>query len=179
MGNKTKLKSILSTDAIWVDYYNLYEFAFPEVERRSEDSLIKTLNNPIFHPNIILEDNHFVGLFNYWEFNTFFYLEHFAISPEKRNLGIGKVVLKQFQKDKTLVLECELPLDDSSKRRIQFYSKLGFNAFPFTYMQPPYSNDKEPIELLLLINNSNLNKSSFLEISSTIAQSVYQQSIQL
>lgn len=179
INNQFSLAPLTPHDTVWIDFYKLYQSAFPEAERRSEAALIDMFNNPLFHPNIILENLQFVGLFNYWEFDTFLYIEHFAIAPKKRYLGIGKTVLNQFQQNKTVVLECELPSDDPSKRRILFYSKLGFNTFPFIYTQPPYSNDKEPIELLLLINNSNLNKSSFLEISSTIAQNVYQQSTQL
>jgi ribosomal protein S18 acetylase RimI-like enzyme len=177
--NQPIVNPITPTDEKWNNFIQLYESAFPEVERRTESALITMTGNRLMSLNTIDIDHLFAGLFNYWSLGHFFYIEHFAIVPYKRNMGIGTEVLQNFLKNKIVVLECELPTDDLSKRRILFYQSLGFHVFPFSYSQPPYSSDKPAVPMLLLTNFTDLSEHSFIEISSTIAQSVYQQSTQL
>lgn len=177
--NQPLVNHIMPTDAKWSNFFHLYQSAFPEVERRTESALISMAVNPLLSLNTIEIDQLFAGIFNYWSLGHFFYIEHLAIVPYKRNLGIGSEVLQNFSQNKIVVLECELPTDDLSKRRILFYQSLGYQVYPFSYTQPPYSSDKPSVPMLLLTNSTDLSEHSFKEISSKIAQSVYQQSIQL
>lgn len=177
--NPPIVNPITPTDTKWNIFIQLYQSAFPEMERRTESALISMTGNPLMSLNTIDIDHLFAGLFNYWSLGHFFYIEHFAIVPEKRNMGIGNEVLRNFSKNKTVVLECELPTDDLSKRRILFYQSLGFHIYPFSYSQPPYSSDKPAVPMLLLTNSTDISEHSYKEISSTIAQNVYQQSTQL
>lgn len=173
MKNSLNLIPILPSDAIWSEFYNLYQVSFPSDERRSEQDLISMFDSPIFHPCIISLQNQFIGLFNYWDFETFFYIEHFAIISKLRDNGIGKMVMNNFQVDKTVILECEIPADETSERRMNFYKNIDFQPFPFTYTQPPYSPENKSLEMLLLTNASQRDLTSFNRISSTIASSVY------
>ncbi len=154
-------------------FIDLYKSAFPKVERRSEEKLISMFENPRFYPNIILLENQFIGLFNYWNFDSFYYLEHFALEKSHRNQGFGKKVLHGFLKEKAVVLECELPLNETSEKRLQFYSELGFLSFPYKYIQPPYFHEHQLIELLLLTNNFKTDESTFNQLRTTIAEHVY------
>lgn len=166
-------------DNAWQKFFQLYQSAFPEAERRTESALASMVDHPLLSLNTIEIDREFAGLLNYWNFGSFFYIEHFAIVPSKRNQGIGRQLLQHFAQGKTVVLECELPEDDFSKRRILFYQNLGFQIYPFSYTQPPYSLDKPPVPMLLLTNSPDLSELTFRQISARIAEFVYLQKNQL
>ncbi len=173
--NQPILNPIKPSGLKWVNFYQLYQSAFPEAERRPEPALISMASNPMLSLNTVDINQEFSGLFNYWNLDSFFYIEHFAVVPHKRNMGIGNEILQNFSKNKTVVLECELPFDDLAKRRILFYQKLGFQTYPFPYTQPPYSHDKQPVPMLLLTNSTDLSEHAFIKISAKIAESVYSQ----
>ncbi len=173
MINSINLIPVMPSDSIWSEFYNLYQVSFPLDERRSEQDLISMFDSPKFHPCIITLQNQFVGLFNYWDFEIFSYIEHFAVSPELRGRGIGKSIIHEFSESNTIILECEHPIDEISMRRLTFYESLGFQPFPYAYTQPPYSSEKNPLEMLLLTNSSQKDQSTFNKISSIIAISVY------
>jgi hypothetical protein len=174
-----EIQVVIPADDVWPEFFQLYQSAFPGAERRTEQELISMIANPMLSLNTIILDREFTGLFNYWNFDSFFYIEHFAIVVSKRNTGIGRQFLQHFAHDKTVVLECELPEDELSKRRILFYQNLGFRIYPFSYAQPPYSNNKPPVSMLLLTNSPDLSELTFRQISARIAEFVYLQKNQL
>lgn len=173
--NQPKIHSITPADKTWSQFFDLYQSAFPEAERRTEMELISTRENSKISINSILINGEFAGLLIYWNFDSFFYVEHFALLFQHRNMGNGTKILSNFANDKTVVLECELPEDELSERRIGFYQKIGFRAFPFAYIQPPYSANKSSLPMLLLTNSLNLHENTFNYIRAKIATSVYQQ----
>jgi GNAT superfamily N-acetyltransferase len=174
--NQPILNPITPSGLKWNNFFQLYQSAFPAAEQRTEPALISmSESNPLLSLNTIDIDQIFAGLFNYWNLGSFFYIEHFAIAPHKRNMGIGSEILRNFSKNRIVVLECELPLNELAKRRILFYQKLGFQTYPFPYTQPPYSNDKPPVPMLLLTNSPDLSEHTFKEISAKIAEIVYPQ----
>lgn len=129
-----------------LNYYNFVEHlllsAFPQEERRELDLQRDfTDNNSSFYNNIVLGENaQPVGFITYWDFDDFFYVEHFAISPDARNGGYGKKVLEALHQKlgKPVVLEVEMPEDEMSKRRIGFYNRMGYVVWEKDYKQPPY-----------------------------------------
>ncbi len=168
------LKPILSADDLyWTYFINLYKSAFPENERRTEIELSSIIGNKLFYPNVIINNDDFRGLFNYWKFDSFSYLEHFAIIDIYRGKGIGKQILNQFINDNIVVLECEPVSDEISQRRLEFYLKIGFNIFPFEYIQPPYSDCKSSMKLLLLTSLNCVSESSFNISREAIYKEVY------
>ena len=61
--------------------------SFPKNEYRDLPQQKENVNsNTLFSCNIIIaNDNHPIGIINYWTFNDFCYIEHFAIDSAKRN----------------------------------------------------------------------------------------------
>lgn len=49
-----------------------------------------------------------------------------------------------------VVLEVELPFDEMSRRRIGFYQRSGFTLSTLRYIQPPYFDGAQPLELHLM-----------------------------
>nr|MBP7373044.1 GNAT family N-acetyltransferase [Opitutaceae bacterium] len=70
----------------------------------------------------------------------FTFMEHLALDPVWQSRGLGRQAVgwAMGHLARPLVLEVELPVDATSRRRIAFYERLGFRTFPETYVQPPY-----------------------------------------
>ena len=60
-----------------------------------------------------------------WEFDTFLFVEHFAVRKSCRNGGLGAVLLTQLtaQCRRPVILEVELPTGELEARRIAFYER--------------------------------------------------------
>lgn len=133
----------------------LLEASFPAEERRNADlQRANTDGNPLFHCCLVEEDKRPVGLMTYWHFDTFIYIEHFAIDPKRRGYGYGTEALKVMlsQAELPVVLEVEIPLrvNDVPHRRIGFYKRIGFQLRKYDYKQPPYRWGDEWLPMKLM-----------------------------
>ena len=93
----------------------LYIAAFPEEERREFDQLKPLLNNEECHfYRISTQSGTLAGFCILWEFSGFVFIEHFAVKPELRGLGIGEKTLAKIKENfqKSIILETELPADE-------------------------------------------------------------------
>lgn len=159
------------------DSVALYETAFPEIERRDSEMWVNLIKNePLFHPIAIIEDQEFCGFITCWHFEDFIYVEHFAISPDKRGKRLGEKTIHwliEQNKDKNIVLEVECPNDDISRRRIGFYRRSGLELIEREYMQPPYREGFDFLPLLLMSTQPEKTKKDFDNIKMTIHKVVY------
>lgn len=151
------LKEINTTHEHYAFMENLLQTAFPIQERRdSEQQRQNTDDNPLFHNMLITKDDTPIGLLTYWDFNTFVYIEHFAIDSRLRNGGYGGRVLDRFRQQvaSPIVLEAEEPSDELTRRRIGFYQRHGFVLQDFAYQQPPYRQGDEWFPMRLMCSGS-------------------------
>ena len=134
---------------------NLYLTAFPPNERREFEELKKQICCDECNVNLILSGEKVAGFVIFWNFNEFVFLEHFAIEPGLRGLGIGEKALAEIKAlfQKMVILETELPVDYLSFRRIRFYERNGFHKLNRTYFQPSYGGNKPEVELKLMSSN--------------------------
>lgn len=156
---------------------NLLETAFPPEEHRELNKQRNfTDNNEFFYNNVILDNEMPVGLITYWKFDGFYYIEHFAISPECRNGGYGKKVLELLheQLSSPVVLEVELPETEISKRRINFYERLGYQLIQEEYFQPPYRKQDCKLPMYLMIYDKNKKFKDIPAIKKNLYKHVYQ-----
>lgn len=136
--------------------HSLYFESFPPEERRPWDDIIlrSTQSQQRFRLLGIYIDSVFAGLITIWQFPSFRYVEHFAISPSMRSRGIGAEALAAliYYSASPIVLEVELPeTSPLARRRIDFYSRCGFTPHPeYQYIQPPYAADLPPVPLMLM-----------------------------
>jgi|YelNatPaOPRAMG01_1025707.scaffolds.fasta_scaffold01574_19 GNAT superfamily N-acetyltransferase len=145
---------ICSTDdLLWSFMINCLEEAFPGNERRSPQQMAFLLDEPAFSASILMLDGSPVGIFNVWHLDSFHYIEHFAIIPSFREMGIGTTALHQFisRVDTNVIIEVEKPTSTLNKRRIAFYERNGFFLCPVEYVQPPYDRGKEAVPLHLMM----------------------------
>jgi ribosomal protein S18 acetylase RimI-like enzyme len=135
---------------------DLYLSAFPAKERRDLDDLKLLLAERDCSIYKVLTGNEvFAGFCVVWKFPGFVFLEHFAIEPHLRGLGIGERTLAAIKSLflKPVILETEIPVDEISQRRIRFYERNGFHKLNRHYFQPSYGGNKPEVELKLMCTN--------------------------
>ncbi len=163
-GEEYRYAEKLLTDTFPVDEYR-------DLETQRKNTAEKT----IFHNHILKEDGKPIGLLSYWDLGAFIYVEHFATDPAVRNGGYGKRVLNLLREstDKSIVLEVELPTDEFSTRRINFYQRLGYNLWERTYIQPPYKAGCCEIPMYLMVNGDLTAPDDFDRVKEKIHSEVY------
>ena len=127
----------------------LYEISFPKHEQREAFSQINILDNPLYHFDVILDNDEFVGEILYWDVGDFLYIEHLCILPEKRNNHYGQRALQMLQ-NRPLILEIDPPKDEISVRRKGFYERCGFVANSHKHIHPPYHEGYKGHELVIM-----------------------------
>ena len=168
-----QLTQVHATDIEFLKFIErIYTESFPPDERRDFSDVIRLLEeNDDFFIVLLSDENKAVGFISYWEWNDFSYVEHFAVDSSCRGSGYGATAMTELLKriNNPAVLE----VDDISQRRIRFYERLGFVLCTRPYTQPPYSSEKQPLELYLMsFGKIDLNQ-VFDTVASRIHQKVY------
>lgn len=145
---------IPSDNKLWQQVWMLYNESFPDHERRRINAHTKASDDPAYHSEIVVENGSLLALLFYWEYEDKLYVEHFAVNPAMRGKNVGSRIMREFIEDnkgRTIVLEIEPPEDDTTRRRLAFYERLGFRDTGFIYMHPSYSKkDGVPHRLQVL-----------------------------
>ena len=157
-------------------FFNLMEEAFPSVERRSYEDAKKLLCEELY--NIIVdkdENNNITAFIASWEFNDFNYIEHFAVEGKIRGNGIGTSMLQAYlnKSNKPIFLEVELPENDVSLRRIEFYKRLGFHLNNFEYLQPPMQKQHGFLPLKIMSYPIIVEENDFMNFKNIVYNKVY------
>ncbi len=167
---------IRTTDKDYSFVENLLHTSFPENERREDEGQrYNTDYNPKFTCYLITDGETRVGLFTLWKLDGFHYAEHLATSPEVRNRGYGKLIMKQVTEmiSDILILEVEEPTDEMSTRRIGFYRRCGLKLCDKPYTQPPYRKGGEGLPLKLMFYGTESIDQPFEKICDGIYKEVY------
>ncbi|MGN1246137.1 MAG: GNAT family N-acetyltransferase, partial [Muribaculaceae bacterium] len=120
----------------------LYEAAFPPDERRDFAFVEQLLNtSPHFSIRVATDSltGEFAAFLSYWNFTSFSYIEHLAVMPQIRGVGIGHKIMADFfvNVSHRMVLEVEPPIDTITRKRVAFYESLGMTLWSdFPYTQP-------------------------------------------
>ena len=158
-------------EAIW----KIMEESFPADERRTKEGQKMLFEEPNYHVYGYLLQKDIVAILAVWEFDTFTFLEHFAVSSSYRNGGIGAEVLQQMltQMNAPVVLEVELPTGNLTERRIGFYERNGFVLNHYEYVQPALNAASKPIPLMIMSNPKKLKVNEFENIRDILYHYVY------
>ena len=156
--------------------YEIMEKSFPSDEIRPFDEQKELFDEARYSVYAEYEtDAYIAGFIATWEFDDFVFIEHFAVSPEKRNGGIGAKILNEFthMTDKRVCLEVEPPDDEMQKRRISFYERNGFYLNEYEYFQPPISAGKNIVPLMIMTCGGGVSKNEFENIRNVLYKEVY------
>lgn len=144
-------------------FISLYQSAFPLNERRCEWHCPKDvvefleIRKDVFNILLAYRETKFVGFLTYWGFGDFVYVEHLAVEKHYRGQKIGSQLVEWLKHNvgNRIILEVELPENETQKDRIKFYSNLGFRAWQdVEYEQPSYSADQSSIKLMLMTHGN-------------------------
>lgn len=120
-----------SIDPLLKDVIALYESAFPENERTSNEqflAMIDRCSQMSFYA--ISEQGGLDGMAVIWDLGICRYLLYLAVKEDKRNGGLGAETLRQLLQQSTLPIIGEVEYPESNPmaaRRIGFYQRNGFH----------------------------------------------------
>ncbi len=180
MNTNIQLRSLVVGTPDFDAAEKLYVDSFPPAERRMVDDWRRLVEGavPAFRAlSIVSSDADFLGFITCWDFRTFLYVEHFAVSPHSRGGGIGGKALDallQMYGNRPFVLEVEPPVAEMAVRRIRFYERHGFVLSDLPYVQPCYAgNSGDGLPLNLMTTNGAFLYDNAAEVRGTIYREVY------
>ena len=137
---------------IFETFKALYTSSFPIFEQRTIKQQEEAFSDTNYHLTGYEENGNFIGFISYWEFDTYIYIEHFAINTHIRGKGYGTELLQDFIKltDKIVLLEIDPIVDEVSKARLRFYQKCGFYENCHSHKHPSYRSEYSPHPLIVL-----------------------------
>ena len=152
------------------EIYRIMQASFSDDEYRPYDEQLALFEEPEYRIYYMP-----AGFLAVWEFESFIYIEHFAVDPALRNSGTGSAMLQELVKQyqKPICLEVELPEDELTRRRIGFYERNGFVFNEYPYIQPPISEGKSPVPLRIMTYGSAITQDTFEEMKRVLYQRVY------
>ena len=147
--------------------YTLMEESFPKDEYRDYQKQKELFQNPEFRE--------IKAFFAAWEFETFIYVEHFAVNPILRNGGVGSRMLKALTEDaeKMIILEVEPPTEEIAVRRVRFYERNGFFFNDYPYIQPSMGEGRKETPLFLMSTERKIDEEEYRMIRNTLYTKVY------
>lgn len=155
----------------------LMEQAFPADERRLPANQRRVVDtDPRMVANALVHEGAFAGLLTYWKLDGFVYVEHLATLPELRGKGLGAEAMKQLAAEAGMpvVLEVELPEDELTRRRVNFYRRCGLVLWERqAYLQPPYHDKASVLPLRLMVYGSLDEMTDFDRVRAAIHTSAY------
>ena len=134
-------------DAAYESLMKVFTESFPDSERRPREWFDRLVEGePRFY---CLAYGNADAILCYWRLMMeregvlmpFVYVEYLAVRKELRGGGIGTEVMSEFLKrmnDVPVVLEVELPVCELTRKRVEFYERLGLRLMPEYYEQPSY-----------------------------------------
>ena len=156
--------------------YELMEKAFPPAELRSYQNHCQILDHPNYRLLGLKDHDSVTAILGVWEFESFRFVEHFAVSEALRGQGIGNKLLKAYihQSALPVVLEVEPPANETARRRIHFYLRLGCHLNDnYPYVQPPLQNGQASIPLILMSTPIPLSLQEFSTVKRTLYRIIY------
>lgn len=158
------------------EMFALMEKSFPLDELRTYEDEKALLERPEYNAYVLTEgSDDIIGFITVWKFDGFSYIDHFAVSPILRNGGIGGKILAETLNlfKERVCLEVESPDNELACRRIGFYTRNGFYLNDYGYIQPPISEGRNPIPLLIMTNGCKIDRDEFERIRATLYERVY------
>lgn len=159
------------------EIYQIYEEAFPPIERRTRQGQKAVLSHPRYRMEVIEEEGRIRAFLGYWELSGCVFLEHLASAGDFRGRGYGRrlveKILNQTEMPVFLEIEPVTEKDPMTRRRAGFYERLGFFVNSFPYLQMPLKPEDEPVPLWVLSYGAPLTEEEFLPYKKEIYETVY------
>ncbi len=168
-------------DPLFPFCWELYIASFPEDERRSLDYHIETMGKELFLCDVVLDSEKPIGILFWWNLSTFTFVEHIATNPNVRGKGYGRQIIKELisSSKKPILLEVEHPEDETCRRRIGFYERIGFVLNTHHYRHPSYQQiEGEFVDLMVMTHPNPITKNELQEFISSEFSTIHFRSYQ-
>lgn len=162
--------------SIFNQVFKLMQKSFPKNEYRNYENQRKLLQNPHYNISPYFNDkNELIAFIAVWDFSSFKFVEHIAVSEACRGMGIGTKIMEDLLKSSRsdVILEIEPPKDEVTIKRLHFYERLGFRLNEFPYFQLPLNRGDKKIPLCILSYPQKITEQKFENIKNTIYSNVY------
>lgn len=172
MQNIIRLTDIKDFDRV----FDIMEQSFPPDERRPKPEQLALLDDPAHSIYILPQNGDIAAFITVWRLDGFAFIEHFAVAPAMRCGGTGSLMLRELipALGCRVCLEVEPPLNELTRRRIGFYERSGFTLNGYPYMQPPISEGKAPVPLMIMTTGGGISEREFEFVRDEIYCKVYQ-----
>jgi N-acetylglutamate synthase-like GNAT family acetyltransferase len=150
--------------------------SFPGDERRSLAAHIEIEKDQRYAFYAILSDDECTGCMGIWRFPRFMMIEHLAIVPHARSLGMGTDIVTRLLAGASVPVVIEVEPEssgDDAVRRTAFYRSLGFIANDYAYCQPAYDAAKHPVPMSLMTYPAAMNAAMLDDIRDTLYAELY------
>lgn len=158
------------------EIYDIMEKSFPPDEMRPHSEQLELFDNSHYRVYANVSEGKYVSFIAIWEFDDLIFIEHFATAPSHRCCGLGNKTLNEIKerfKGKKICLEVEEPEGELQRRRIAFYEREGFHLNSYPYIQPPISEGRRAVPLLIMTFPSPASLREFELIKNTLYREVY------
>jgi GNAT superfamily N-acetyltransferase len=173
-------------DRDFIEALPLYQEAFPPEEQQSIETLKERIRSPQGRFIIAKEKGKVLALALLWDLSDCSYtlLEYFAVHQNCRGNGTGSRFLEHLiqlsqEKKRPLVAEVEDPQIGTNKtqrqKRINFYTRKGFQPIPNLESYVPSQNGKEPTKILLLVHSKTNNRSYPTEEIKQLVRAIFRE----
>lgn len=157
--------------------FSLLEQSFPTDEYRGYTGQRSLLSEPAYTIYVCPDesDADIRGFVTVWQFDDFAFVEHLAVDPSCRGLGLGSVILHELADLLAcqIVLEVEPPDTEIAARRIEFYRRNGFYTNDYPYIQPAYSAERHALPLILMTSAEPISQTRFESVRDALYRTVY------
>ncbi|MBS5793491.1 MAG: GNAT family N-acetyltransferase [Lachnospirales bacterium] len=149
--------------------YKILESSFEPFLHRGYERQKNLLNNANYNIITYEENKEILGFLSYWELDkNILFVEHFAVSSERRGSGIGKKIFNDFLNlDGDKFLEVEPPHTEIDKKRIKLYESFGFIFNNNEYYQSVYNKGDSKTRLHLM-SSKKIDEKTFNDIAEKI-----------
>lgn len=143
---------------LYGEFAKLYASSFPVFEQRTDAQQAAAFAAPSYRLTAWVEGETFIGFVAWWEFETYVYIEHFAVEGSLRGKGYGRAVLSEFISEvgKIVVLEIDPIVDQVSEGRLRFYIKCGLVSNSYSHTHPAYREGCAAHSLVVLSSERGL-----------------------
>lgn len=157
--------------------FSIMEQSFPKEEYRPYGLQKALLDDPAYTIYVAKAENRIAGFVAVWKLDSWLFLEHLAVAPERRNDGIGSKLLAFFAAERSC-LEVEPPKTELSCRRIGFYQRNGYHFNDYPYVQPSLAPGRNAVPLYIMTSGSAITPEEFAKLKELLYSRVYGQTKQ-
>lgn len=159
-------------DAWYESFLDIYSISFPVFEQRTEEQQQKAFLSSLYFLDCYIEEGDMVGFIAYWKFDTYAYVEHFAIHPAKRGQKWGSFILEDLigRMDTRIILEIDPVIDEISTKRFRFYRTHGFSENPYPHIHPPYRKGNASHSLVVLSTEGKMRMEEYERFATDLAK---------